>query len=204
MLTLDLGNTSTMHAPPILKRLAGVANPHMVEVGVLRGKLSHRLLQSRTDLHLWMVDAWQELPVGSPGRDFAERHGDPCGVIDQAQHDDNRACAEEVQKCYGLRAHLLPYESSAAETKLMDGYQLDLVFLDGGHWYEQVMADLYAWWPRVKPGGWIGGHDYGSLSQGVDVVRAVDAWSDSLSLPAETDAFFTWFVRKPLEVAHGT
>ena len=199
MLTLDLGNTSTQHAPPILKRLAGIANPHMVEVGVLRGKLSNELLRSRTDLSLWMVDPWREMPVGSPGRDFAYQTGEPCGSLTQTQHDDNRACAQAVAEQYPGRAYTVPSDSAEAAGKLPIAYRLDLVFLDGGHWQDQVAADIAAWWPRVKPGGWLGGHDYKVPGFGNGVAAAVDHWAESGGLPVELDAFFTWFVRKPHE-----
>lgn len=37
---------------------------------------------------------------------------------------------------------------------------LDFVWIDGDHSYEAVINDINAWLPKVKPGGWIGGHDY--------------------------------------------
>lgn len=36
----------------------------------------------------------------------------------------------------------------------------DFVFVDAAHEYEPVIADLAAWWPKVKKGGIIAGHDY--------------------------------------------
>lgn len=37
---------------------------------------------------------------------------------------------------------------------------LDIVYVDAQHIYPQVIADLKAWTPRVKPGGYMAGHDY--------------------------------------------
>jgi len=37
---------------------------------------------------------------------------------------------------------------------------LDFVFIDACHTYAAVRDDLAAWWPKVKPGGLIAGHDY--------------------------------------------
>jgi hypothetical protein len=45
--------------------------------------------------------------------------------------------------------------------KMFPDESLSLVFLDAGHDYESVKADILAWLPKVKPGGWIGGDDYG-------------------------------------------
>lgn len=49
----------------------------------------------------------------------------------------------------------------------------DAVFIDAGHDYQSVRADLQAWLPKVKVGGWIGGHDY-RTSKYPNVMRAVD------------------------------
>ena len=35
----------------------------------------------------------------------------------------------------------------------------DLVFIDGDHGYDMVKADLQAWLPKVRPGGYLCGHD---------------------------------------------
>ena len=62
---------------------------------------------------------------------------------------------------------------STAGAQLFPNHSLDAVFIDAGHDYQSVKADLQAWWPKVKPGGWIGGHDYGHPTF-PDVKRAVD------------------------------
>jgi len=49
---------------------------------------------------------------------------------------------------------------------------LHFAFIDAGHSYEQVTADIEAWWPKIRPGGILAGHDY---EQGwPEVCRAVD------------------------------
>ena len=37
---------------------------------------------------------------------------------------------------------------------------LDFVYIDANHKYEFVKEDLEMWYPKVKVGGWIGGHDF--------------------------------------------
>ena len=36
----------------------------------------------------------------------------------------------------------------------------DVVFLDAMHTYEEVLADIDRWWPRLRPGGLFVMHDY--------------------------------------------
>lgn len=38
---------------------------------------------------------------------------------------------------------------------------LDWVYIDAGHSYPEVKADFEAWFPKVRSGGIISGHDYG-------------------------------------------
>ena len=56
-----------------------------------------------------------------------------------------------------MRLH--PEGSPEAATKFADR-TLDFVWLDAGHFYEEVQADLRAWVPKLKDGGVIGGDDW--------------------------------------------
>lgn len=55
-----------------------------------------------------------------------------------------------------------------------------LVLLDASHTYEATKAELEAWVPSIKPGGWLWCHDYlgdGGLPEGENgVKRAVDEY----------------------------
>jgi hypothetical protein len=57
-----------------------------------------------------------------------------------------------------------------AAPHVADGWA-DFVFIDAGHSYHAVKADIAAWLPKVRPGGWFGGHDYHPKFPGV--IRAV-------------------------------
>lgn len=58
---------------------------------------------------------------------------------------------------------------------------IDLVFIDGGHLYEECSLDLYNYWPKVKQSGVMLVHDY-NTEKGVGgafpgVVQAVDEFA---------------------------
>jgi hypothetical protein len=49
---------------------------------------------------------------------------------------------------------------STEAANLYQDKSLDFVFLDAAHDYDSIKSDIIAWLPKVKIGGWIGGHDY--------------------------------------------
>ena len=57
------------------------------------------------------------------------------------------------------RVMLIITDSIAASRLFADG-SLEWVHLDARHDYESVRADIEAWRPKVKSGGWLSGDDY--------------------------------------------
>jgi len=49
---------------------------------------------------------------------------------------------------------------SVEASKLYDDESLEFVYVDASHYYENVKNDLTYWYPKVKSGGVIAGHDY--------------------------------------------
>jgi predicted O-methyltransferase YrrM len=44
------------------------------------------------------------------------------------------------------------------------GGPIDLLFIDDGHYYEQIVKEFELWSPHVRPGGWIVFHDINPLA----------------------------------------
>lgn len=67
---------------------------------------------------------------------------------------------------------------SAESAELFADGSLDGVFIDAAHDYESVVRDLAAWYPKVKPGGIIAGHDYpcDGVKRAVEEHAAAHGW----------------------------
>jgi predicted O-methyltransferase YrrM len=57
------------------------------------------------------------------------------------------------------RALMLRMYSSQAAKLFPDG-SLDFIYIDANHKYDYVKEDIELWWPKLKSGGMISGHDY--------------------------------------------
>ncbi len=167
------------------------AGARVAEVGVLIGKLSEYILRN-SDAHVLMVDNWQtadrQPDAYKATRDAHALHEDPERVADHKAQAANRA------RHFPGRAEIREGWSTEVAASVPDG-TLDMVFLDADHSYEGVRDDIAAWLPKVRKGGWIGGHDYGNDEPAYDfsgVKRAVDVafWEG-----VEVDKNYTWFRR---------
>lgn len=68
--------------------------------------------------------------------------------------------------------NIVPHQgSSTARTWNLDN--LDLVFLDADQTLKGLSAELRIWYPRVRAGGLLCGHDFTSAARLIDVARAV-------------------------------
>lgn len=77
-------------------------------------------------------------------------------------------CAHNLRPASPYPFALVHAESTVAATFFADA-SIDYLFVDAGHLYDEVKADLAAWVRKVKPGGIAAGHDYNNP----DVERAV-------------------------------
>lgn len=128
-----------------------------VEVGVWKGQMSEKLLALRPLLTLYLVDLWR---AGKPGESW---YMSGSQMARQSKHTVDAAYrrVHELTERVGQRARIIrAYSTVAAD--LIEDASVDLVFLDADHSQLAVQADIQAWTPKVKPGGVIGGHDYGS------------------------------------------
>jgi FkbM family methyltransferase len=83
----------------------------------------------------------------------------------------------------GVDAMVLPIQKRSVNAAVaFEENSIDLLFIDGDHAYESCFADLCAWFPKVKPGGIILGHDCRS---GSGVMQAVDQFVEKFGLEYE-------------------
>lgn len=127
----------------------------VVELGVWDGRLSVEILK-RSDATLYMVDTWA--PVAKRPESYIET-GDVRARSTDDEMEQAMGRAHAIASVYPGRA-IISRTDTANEASAHEDGSVDLVFVDADHSEEGCRRDIEAWLPKVKPGGWIGGHDY--------------------------------------------
>lgn len=126
----------------------------MVELGSFKGRsicaISSELRERNVSVTL--VDRF----LGLPDDPYTTE------TLSDVQYHDALALESELRanlEKFKLDATIVKSDSAEAAAAFADE-SLDFVFIDADHQYDAVLRDLSAWWPKVKPTGFIGGHDY--------------------------------------------
>jgi len=105
-------------------------------------------------------------PEGSSQKDYhgavVERHG---GTFAGALH-------KNILDCGYADAISLVVSDSLSAARLFADASVDWIHLDARHDYASVSADIRAWLPKLRPGGWLSGDDYDEIKW-PGVVQAV-------------------------------
>ena len=127
----------------------------MVEVGSWVGRSStyvaSLIKESGKNIKFYCIDTWE----GS------EEHQD----IIKSLKEQGKTLFDEFQtnilSC-GVKDYIIPIKLESIEAaKQFEDESIDFIHIDAAHDYENVLADIRAWYPKIKPGGLITGDDYG-------------------------------------------
>lgn len=125
-----------------------------VEVGSWKGRsaafMCVEIFNSGKKIQFDCVDVWTGL--GEPGEYESDQ-----SVVQNTLYDE---FTENMKPVHGLYNPIKDLSYKAAS--LYDDKSIDFVFIDAGHAYSEIRKDIVSWLPKVKPGGYIGGHDYAS------------------------------------------
>jgi|TARA_Y100000289_G_scaffold39201_1_gene38629 hypothetical protein len=138
------------------------------EIGVLKGDYAH-LICSRPISELHLVDPWISIS------DVPDRwHAVPQEKMDEYKTEVINRFADND------KVKIIEKYSIDAASDFEDG-SIDWLYLDANHSYDFVCADLNAWWPKIKPSGFLCGNAYSDSVFQVNVldfgvVPAVDSF----------------------------
>lgn len=160
---------------------------HLVEVGVYQGQstacLAVEIANSGKAMRLDVVDWFK----GSPNETGPHAH--PTEGFLRGRFEAHTApvthLIRQVHECSSVEAASRYADAS-----------LDFVWIDASHDTQSVHDDLEAWYPKVKPGGILAGHD----ADWPTVTAALRPWSELRGLQVDGVSLRSWRINKPVPV----
>ena len=158
-----------------------------VEIGVQWGFYSAQLLAEwPTCRMLISVDPWRSQP---------DCHDGICN-LSPAEHEERYVAAVARLAPFGVRSAIWRMDSVDAAALTADG-TVDFVYIDGRHDRPCIDDDLAAWWPKVRSGGILAGHDY-VMEGPIEVKDAVDEFAADHGVAVEqTAGYASFWIEKP-------
>ncbi len=174
----------------------------LVEIGVAFGRsaaflASECIRQGRRDVRILAVDPWvddwtqphgwteTDRPTwGGEHAEWARAKGGPFSAFVEMMRTH---APQELERITGLRC--MGWQAALVAATMQGS--VDFVFIDGDHRYEGVRKDIDAWYPIVRSGGVIAGHDYTHEFPGV-----LQAVKERFPRGVETRGT-SWIARKP-------
>jgi len=142
----------------------------MVEVGSFQG--SSALVWAQVFKKIFCVDPW--LGVLAKG--------------EKAREGTYETFCERTKDVNAInQLHMTSEEAS----KVFKDKSVDFVYIDALHDYDSVKQDIKLWLPKIRNGGYIGGHDYGYPPL-PDVKKAVD---EIFGVPQIIDTEYSWMIK---------
>lgn len=155
-----------------IKELSGCRMLIGAEIGVQRGINSESILNELNIKKMYLIDAWKSYADYS-----AKWTSLNYDLVKRRFKNDERV---EIIKGF----------SEVAVNNIKDG-SLDFVYIDANHTYEYVFQDINLWFPKVKFGGIVAGHDV-CVS---DVIKAVRDFCSDKNIDFQIDVPDWYFVK---------
>jgi len=183
------GHSGLIDSPRRWDFLASLMNEQgyksFVEIGCKEGRTTGFILKNVPGSQVIAVDPWITQDATHDPTKETYKEWDFSKI--EAQFWDN--VGDNKDRCAMWR--MTSEEAAATGPQPPDGW--DIVFIDALHDYEHVKQDIELWWPKVRNGGILAGHDFNHKWPGVE--RAVAEAFNLMQVGVGPDS--VWFVVKP-------
>jgi hypothetical protein len=167
------------------------------EIGVFQGEFSAHILRNWQGKKLYLIDSWRH-------------HENQIDVLNYTTEGQKENLIKTFRQIYPFRDKVALFrELSVEAAKIFPDNFFDFVFLDAQHDYDGVLADLYAWYSKVRLGGIFIGHDFmdgtwllspnDKRATMFGVKSAVETFARNLNLhyTVTSEKFYpTWYIKK--------
>jgi len=168
-------------------------NVIFVELGVWMGKsiiyMGNKLKEDKSNIKLFAVDNF----VGS-------QNPNPKGEVQITKKVSIEKYGGNFYKQYnqnvidcGVRNYIIDIQKPSLEAvNDFEDNSIDFIFIDGDHHYNAVSKDFKVWYPKIKNGGVMAGHDI--THQGVK--RALEEFCKKNNIDYKLVSKSSWKIKK--------
>lgn len=170
-----------------------------VEVGCKEGRTTAHILKSVPDSRVIAIDPWiTQEANGDPTRETYKDWD-----FSKIEREFWENVGEGKDRCTMMRGTSRQAEFWYSQGgRKWDGTDIlmapagfDIIFIDALHDYESVKQDIALWWPHVRVGGMLCGHDFNHRWPGCE--RAVAEAFNLMHIGVASDS--VWFILKQHE-----
>ena len=131
---------------------------NIIEIGSFQGESTTIFSENFKDSKIFAVDIWNN------------NYDDTEVLINSINPADVENNFDIITKNY---TNIIKIKmSSESFSNIVADNSIDFVYIDGDHTYKGVTNDIIKWRSKIKPGGYIGGHDY--VEGREEIIRAVN------------------------------
>lgn len=141
-----------------------------VEIGTWKGRstscMGQLIKESKKNIKFYAIDTFEGSEEGWHQSEINDLKNNGTTLFNEYENNLKLCNVYDI-------VNTIQSSSIEAASKFEDA-SIDFIFIDASHDYENVLADIQAWYPKVKPGGLICGDDYAPCWSGVR--KAVDEY----------------------------
>jgi len=150
-----------------------------VEIGIYKGENTKNIFESLPIKKLYLVDPY-EVYEGYPEQPTPLKDAEIISSYRLSKYKD--------------KSHFIKLKASDAVHLIPD--DLDFVYIDGNHKYEYVKQDIENYYPKLKIGGILAGHDFRAKPYEEGVEKAVEEFVRKRGLKLYAQNADWWVIKK--------
>lgn len=171
-----------------------------VEIGVFKGENARSLMDNLNVEKIYLIDSYERLYIKSEEVvPSMMEESEFSALIEKDPSFDG--IVYNFERCYDIakgnlgkftdKASFVRKRSDNAVNDVPDN--IDFIYVDGNHDYEHVKQDIELYFPKLKKGGVMAGHDFTADYPGV--ARAVLEYSDANGLKIGGCSYDWWIIK---------
>lgn len=183
LVNLSAGKNFPRHSTRAAKKLFKDKEVKVIEIGTLYGDNAKNICENLNVYAMWLVDPYESF------NSYFEQEPDK---TQEKLSNSERIAQKKMQKFDNI--HWVKEYSDEAVESTPD--EVDFVYIDGDHSYEQAKKDMINYWGKIKKGGMMGGHDITNDHDNYGVAKAFVEFCSEYKLKPYVSRTDWWVIKE--------